>query len=258
MSLGTLRDDKLLELLREHGTLTVAQVGREFGVSLPTARRMCAQLAHDGRVLRTHGGIRRLPEVRAEYSFEAVKNEHLEEKIRIARHASGLVRDGETLFMEAGTTVRQFAIALAERMRKGELGKVVVFTNSLINLDILHPRCEVILVGGRYRENRRDFCGYICEKAIRGLHFDVCFVGADGISVREGIMASDIETVSIDELLVSRSDRTVILAHAAKFSRHSLISYAAMSDVSLIVTDSALPPAVAAECEAEEISLVRV
>lgn len=236
-----IRKKQILELLEKSGKLSASDIAAAFNISLPTVRRLSRSLAEEGKVLRTHGGIRHTPQIESQYSFNVKSQEYSEEKECIANYACSLVKPGQTVFLESGTTVQQLAVSLAARMRKGELYDVIVFTNSLLNLEILHPICKVTLLGGVYRPERKDMIGYLCERIIRGLRFDHAFIGADAINLKDGIMALDIETVRFDELLVSRSEETSILVHSAKFQKHSLISYASFDEVTRIVTDTNLP-----------------
>jgi DeoR/GlpR family transcriptional regulator of sugar metabolism len=252
------RQDKLIDYLEKQGKLSVADIAAFFDISLPTARRMCAQLEKKQRIMRTHGGIRFVPPVETPYAFDAIDGEFSSEKTAIAENASALVNDNQIIFLESGTTVKQFAIALAARIREGQLSKIAVYTNSLVNLEILEPACKVTLVGGVYRPERRDFCGFLSEKLLRTLRFDACFIGADGLNLSDGIMAMDIETVRIDELLIERSASSYILVHSEKFSKHSFISYCAVQEVSAIITDSKLSQETVKEYHAAGVHLVCV
>jgi DeoR family fructose operon transcriptional repressor len=253
------RKDRLIGYLEQRGKLSVAEVAEYCEISLPTARRLCAQLEKEQRAMRTHGGIRFVPSIKdTTYRFDAIDAEYTVEKTAIAKNAVTLVRNGQCIFLEAGTTVKHFALALAERMRGGDLSDISVFTNSLVNLEILEPVCKVTVIGGLYRPERRDFCGFLCEKLIRTLRFDVCFIGTDAINLTDGIMALDVETVRLDELLIERSNRSIILTNSEKFRKHSLISYCSVRDISTIITDSKLPPEIAGEYRNAGVDIVCV
>ena len=234
------RKNHLLAHLEKCGKLSVADVAGLYNIALPTARRLCAQMEREQQVMRTHGGIRFVPAVETPYAFDALDGEYNSEKATIAKCASSLVKNNQVIFLESGTTVKQFAIVLAARISSNQLSNVAVYTNSLVNLEILDPVCKVTLVGGVYRKERRDFSGFLSEKLLRTLRFDACFIGADGLDLKDGIMAMDMETVRIDELLIERSAQSFILVHSEKFYKHSLISYCAVKDVSAIITDSKL------------------
>jgi DeoR/GlpR family transcriptional regulator of sugar metabolism len=250
------RKNQLIEHLEQKGKLSVSEIAGLYGISLPTARRMCAQLEKEQRAMRTHGGIRFVPDIKVTYAFDAIDAEYNTEKDAIARNASALVKNNQTVFLESGTTVKHLSMALAARLRSGQLSDISVFTNSLANLEILEPVCSVTVIGGLYRNERRDFCGFLCEKLIRTMRFNVSFIGADALNISDGIMAMDIETVRLDELLIGRSDRSIILAHSEKFRKHSLISYCAVQDVSAIITDSKLPAEILREYQAAGVNLV--
>jgi len=235
------RQEYLLKKLLQVKQMTVEEVSNDLSVSLPTARRLCTKMANENLVIRTHGGIRIPPAIQPAYSFEQMQNENMREKTLIAEYAaSKLIKNGQTIFLEAGTTVLQLAIALAHRIENEDLRNLTIYTNSLNNFETLKAVHPLNLIGGEYRPARRDFSGFISERIIRSLRFDMCFVGTDAISVDDGIMAYDESTVQFDELLINRSSSSIVLAQSSKFDRHSHISYAKISDVSAIITDGGL------------------
>jgi DeoR/GlpR family transcriptional regulator of sugar metabolism len=235
------RKDHLVGLLSEKGEISIAEIAELYDISLPSVRRLCAQLDKEGRVIRTHGGIRSIQVKKSGYKFEVIDAEFAEEKAAIAQYAVGLVKNRQAIFLESGTTLKQFAIALAEHLAAGELSDVLIFTNSMVNLEILQSVCKVYVIGGLYRTERRDFCGFIGEKIVRTLRFDKCFIGADGINLESGIMALDAETSHLDELLVKNSEKTIVLSNSEKFMKKSLVPYCSVNDIEMIVTDSKLP-----------------
>jgi DeoR/GlpR family transcriptional regulator of sugar metabolism len=250
------RKDHLVELLQDKGELQVSDIAGLYGISLPSVRRLCSQLERERRVIRTHGGIRPIQTKNDPYKFEIIDTEYAAEKAAIAQYAVTLVKSRQSVFLESGTTLKQFALVFAERLRKGELSDIVIFTNSLVNLEILQPVCKVIVVGGLYRPERRDFCGFLSEKLIHSLRFDLCFIGADGINLQSGIMALDAETVRLDELLIKNSEKSILLTNSEKFAKNSLIPYCSVKDVHLIVTDSKLPQKTRDDYQAAGVNVV--
>ena len=253
------RKDHLVELLQEKGELQVSAIAELYGISLPSVRRLCALLEKEERAIRIHGGLRSIPVKDGPYQFEIIDTEYAVEKTAIAQYAAAnLVKDRQSLFLGSGTTIKQFTIALAGRLQKNELADIVIFTNSMVNFEILHPASKVILVGGLYRPERRDFCGFLSEKLIRSLRFDVCFTGADGINLENGIMAMDAETVRLDELLIRNSEKSILLSNSEKFSKNSLITYCSVKDIHMIVTDSNLPQHIRDDYRAASVNVVCV
>jgi DeoR/GlpR family transcriptional regulator of sugar metabolism len=252
------RRKAIMEMLLISESVSVAEVAEKLNISLPTARRLCVQMGEEGKVTRVRGGLKQLPQNRGYYSFDSLRNEHVEEKVRIARYASTLIKNNQVVFLEAGTTLRHFAIALAERIRSGELSNVIIFTNSLVNLDILYPVTNIQMIGGLYRDERKDFVGYLSELSLKGLRFNYCFLGADAISLTDGVMASDMDTVRFDAELVTHAEKTVILAHSEKFKKHSLISYVEVAKVDALITDDGLDADIAEQYHRRGVTLTMV
>ena len=252
------RKQELINLLAEKDSLSVNEVAAQYNISLPTARKMCSSLANTGAALRTHGGIQRMPAAQPRYSFMRLKHENIAEKIRIGRYAASTFKNGRTVFFEAGTTVLQCVIAFAERIKNNDLKDMIVFTNSLINLEILYPVCPVNLIGGLYRDERKDFTGYMSEHALKVLHFDHCVIGADAVSISGGVMAMDAETLRFDSELINHSENVLLLAHSGKLGRTSLHSITPLKNISCIVTDAGAGDDICRQCLESGINIVKV
>lgn len=88
-------------------------------------------------------------------------------------YAASLIQSGDTVYLDCGTTLSYMAAALAERIKNEDLLPLNIVTNSIANLQILSevPLCKVVLTGGVYNANRRDFSGPLTERYIRNFHF---------------------------------------------------------------------------------------
>jgi len=252
------RREQLLDLLAERRKMTIDEVAHYFDISLPTARLLCSNLSNEGKAFRMHGGIRYLPAINDTYTLADASKEFSSEKNAIARYAGRLVADDDVVFLEAGSTIVGLAQALAERFDNNELSKLVLFTNSLSNLNVLGDVCEVSLVGGRYRPNHQDFRGYLSDHLVSDLRFDYVFLGADGISLENGIMALDVETVRFIEILIQRTNKLILLADSSKFQHYSLISSVPIRKVSTIVTDTGLSDELCSKYTDIGVNIVRV
>jgi len=252
------REELIMEELQKNGKMTIKEMVLKFDVSEPTARRISTSLANQNKVVRTHGGIQLLPNSDFKYSFSELESRHIEEKQRIAQYASKMISDNDVIYLESGTTIHHLATALAARLQKNELKNLTVFTNSLNNLLLLSTLCQVTVIGGEYRPERRDFAGYITEKLIKCFNFKYSFLGADAINLNEGVMAAGIDTVRFDELLVTRSEHVVILADSTKFNMRSLVSYASIDEIDTIITDKNLPASVQSDYTNSGVNIVCV
>jgi len=131
-----------------------------------------------------------------------------------------------------------FSMALAETLRQKNKHDIKVFTNSYMIINILNDLAEVVLIGGTYRPNRKDFCGYMAEKAIEGCHFDKCFLGTDGYNTIAGFTTTDFESAKICETAIERSDNAIILMDSHKYKKAAVISFSKGENITAVITDN--------------------
>lgn len=221
--------------------LSLAEAMAFLDISESTARRMFAKLEQDGVAIRTHGGIQSVGHALTSYSFESGSKKNIEKKTLIARLACEFLEDGDVIFCDSGTTIQCFCAAMVQRLRKEKLN-IKVYTNSLANLELLSPHLKVSLIGGEYRANRKDFCGYMAEQALSGLYFTKSFVGADGCVNGKRFTTTDFETLRMNEIAMANAEKNFMLVDSSKFSVISHVAYAPLQDLHTIVTDSGIDP----------------
>ena len=235
------REQLLKSRLSVVNKLTLGEAMILLDSSESTVRRMFSRLEKEGFALRVHGGIQRLTAGLGDYSFEQVAQTNLEKKTAIAREACRLLQDGDIIFCDSGTTIRCFCVEMVEHIRRNNL-RIKVYTNSLANLELLAPHMEVWLIGGQYRPNRKDFCGYLSDRSLEGLLFDKCFIGADGCIDSTRFTTTDFETASMNQIAVANSRCSILLADASKFSAASHVSYIHADRLQFVITDTTADP----------------
>lgn len=234
------RETQILAELKKRGQLESKEIMELFRISESTARRVCVDLGKKGLAIRTFGGIRCLPEnspVSGAYSYNVREAENADLKQKIGEYASSLVKDGDVIFLNGGTTVQKMAEALIERVRRGGLKNISILTNSIASAELLAGECTVMLTGGRLRAERRDMAGYLSEQMVRNAHFDKCFIGVDGINMNEGLVALDMDTANLDRMAVDQSDAAFVLADSSKFNKTCFVTYARFQPKHTIITD---------------------
>ena len=202
-------------------------------------RRVFRRLEKTGDYLRYYGGLRLAFEEGAanDYYYEGTENRHVAAKLKIADIALSLVQDGDEIYLDSGTTLARFAAKLAEALDKKQLRDVHIFTNSLVNLNLL-KRHEVTLIGGKFRDLRKDFHGYTAEETIKSLHFKKCFLGADAYSAQNGFTTTDFSTARLNELVLERSEEKYVLMDSSKFFLSSVVSYSRRVAPDKIITEA--------------------
>lgn len=235
------RKNKLLDALKMTSKISVEDAMGFLGVSRSTICRLFVDMESDGLITRVQGGAA-LARDNLEYTYERFESVLVDEKRRIGLASARLVSDGDTIFLGNGTTLPHMCIALAKRIEEGELSRLQVFTNSLINLNILSKVTGIFLIGGEYYQQHHDFRGYMAEEAMKPLHFSKCFIGANGIDIEGGLTTLDFSSARLTKLAFEGSSQRYILADSSKFGIISSIRYAPAEGVSGIITDGSNTP----------------
>ena len=236
-----IQQQQIFEHLKRSGQMSLREAIELLNVSESTVRRLFIGLEKSGRVVRNYGGIQYIPEAQPEYSFDILENRNVELKQAIARHAVSLVENGETIYIDSGTTLSQFSTALAHRLEKGELREITLITNSLINLSLLQKSGRLVLIGGEYRENRKDFSGYLAEETLKSLNFSKCFLGSDGFNPSLGFTTTDFYTARLNEIVLQNSLKSYVLMDSSKFKTSAVVSYSRKRPPQTLITDQRPP-----------------
>ena len=233
------RSGYLLNILKRTGHVTVAEAVEMLGVSEPTVRRLFSRMEAEGLAIRNHGTLRSIPSGSG-YSFEVSAQVFSREKQNIGRMAAVFVEDGDIIYLDCGTTVFQMTLALSQRLAAGEFRSLNIVTNSLANVQALAsaPNCRLILVGGEYNIERKDFSGPLTEKFIAPFHFNKCFLGCDGVNRRDGFSSKDVNISSLNSCVMERADAVYVLCDSSKLDRCSMVSYAPLDQVTAVITDA--------------------
>jgi len=238
------RRRRICELLREEGRVTVDALATRFGTSQVTIRGDLAMLESAGALIRTHGGA--LP--RAEDSDQplGVKQlQHHAEKVRIAAAAAALIREGETIILDSGTTTAEIARAI----RKMDLKSINVITNALnvaaLLMDI--PSVRLIMPGGILRRESNSLSGHMAEAALAGLQADRLYLGADGIDPEIGVMTPHLQEAELNAQMIRISRQVVVVADSSKLIRRNISLIARVEQLNLLITDRAAPDKVVAQ-----------
>jgi DeoR/GlpR family transcriptional regulator of sugar metabolism len=243
---AAVRQGRIVEAVRTHGFVSVAQVANALSVSEMTIRRDLMELERDGQLLRTHGGALAPEGVgdhvidRTEPAFDARLRKQQAAKRRIALAALEFVRDRRTVALDVGTTVYSLASLLVDRPG------VKTFTNSLRIAALLgEHKCDVFLPGGQVRGDEMSLCGPTALSQFEHMWFDVAFIGVSGVTA-DGLFDYSLEDSEMKRVYLRRSKLKALLCDASKFHHLSLVRIAPLADIDVLVTEAAPPADVAA------------
>lgn len=225
------RLERLLALVRERRAVRLAELCRALGASPATVRRDLAQLEARGRLRRVHGGAVSVESRLDEPLFDDKTGVRAAEKHRIAELAETFVREGETVYLDGGSTVLELARRLRER------SDITIVTNSLraaVELAGRGPR--TILVGGELRRRSETLVGPLTQALLERLSFDRAFMGTIGLTA-EGLATTDPAEAFTKELAMRRAREVVLLADHSKLGAASFARSGALEDVDWLITD---------------------
>jgi len=237
-----LRRDQIVNLIEERTSATAEELCKAFGVSLMTIWRDLAALEEDGRVRRVRGGAARVERrADAEPLYDSKRVLNLALKERIARYtAEHFVRNGDILFMEAGTTVAAMVKYLAAYQHLTVIGNGLGTMNELARLT---PAINVYCCGGMLRPVAYTFVGPQAEEYFRHLHATSCFLSATGITPSEGITDVNPLEIQVKRAMAASAGRVIFLMDSTKFGMRSLQRVIPLEEVDVLITDDAAPTA---------------
>ena len=233
------RENQILNLLSKEGSVRIDNLAEILSLSAITIRRELKRMEQKGLVERFHGGAI-LPST-AEYGFEPtlVKREasNKSKKTAIAKAAVDLIKKGEVIVIDLGTTGMEIAKAL-----RG-YNDITVFTASLPIANILmKTNKNVYLFGGLVQGKEKCVGGAIARKVISHFYFDKFFLGVSGVSLEYGITDFGIDEIEIKYEIMKRSREVICVADSTKFENNMFIKICEYTDVDKIITDSSLSP----------------
>jgi DeoR family fructose operon transcriptional repressor len=226
------RHRRIQKLLEERQVVRVSAMSELLGVSEVTIRRDLEELERRGILERIHGGAISNRRIRSEPRYVEAMTSHAEEKRDIGRAAAALVKPGDTLFLNGGTTT-------LEVFRHLEVRSVRVVTNHVgIPLEAVDGDLDLIVVGGQYRAPSNSLVGPFATEALRRIHATKAFIGAEGVSVRTGATTPSPAEAEIARLMIERTRGEIILvADSSKMGTVADFVIAGLEQVTGLVTD---------------------
>ncbi len=230
------RRREILELIQTDGRVLVSDLARRFRTSLITIRKDLEVLHHKGELERTHGGA--LPVktgVLKDRSLHEKEGIHRREKLRIAEAAAQMIRQGQVIILDSGTTTTSIARACRH------FRSLTVITNATnIAAELADTPVEVILTGGVLRKNSFSLVGPLAEESLRKLSADLLFLAVDGFDVRYGLTTPNLLEARVNRAMAESARRTVVVCDASKFGRRSLSLILPTTAVHETITDKGI------------------
>ncbi|MBP2326492.1 DeoR/GlpR family transcriptional regulator of sugar metabolism [Kibdelosporangium banguiense] len=245
------RRELILRTLRTDGPAEVRALAEQFGVSQATIRRDLVQLDKEGRLSRVHGGA--VSAADTDDPFAEVARVRVDEKDAIAEHGAGLIKDGEAVLLDIGTT----ALRLARKLHGRSL--TVITSNLAVYEELKNDNdIQIVLLGGILRRSYQSLVGFLTEDNLRQVHADRLFLGTSGIRAGGQIVDTTAVEVPLKRAMIAASDQVVLLADASKFPGTGMARVCDPGDIDVVITNAGADPVTCAALRQADVEVIEV
>ncbi|MGM0844872.1 MAG: DeoR/GlpR family DNA-binding transcription regulator [Bacillota bacterium] len=226
------RQNIILSLLKEKGVVKLQEIIEGTNASESTIRRDLIQMEEDKKLKRVHGGASLLQGKRSEPSMSEKTSKNLQDKINIAKAAASYIQDGDSIFLDAGTTTQQMISFLEQK-------KLTVVTNGTNLIEpLLQKGISTYLLGGMVKGSTRAIIGRAALQTLKTYRFDKCFIGTNGVDLDYGYTTPDPEEALIKQMAIELSQEGFVLADHSKIGEVSFSKIADLEEAVLITDQS--------------------
>jgi len=202
-----------------------------------------------GRLTRVYGGA--VSTTDPDQPFAEVATVRVEEKDAVVARCAELIKDGDTILLDIGTTAHRLAHMLRGRA-------LTVITSNLAVYEVLAEETDIqlVLLGGVVRRSYRSLVGFLTEDALRQVHADKLFLGTSGVRSDGQVMDTTVVEVSIKRAMIAASEQVILLADATKFPGTGVARVCGPEDLNVVVTNAGADPATCARLREAGVEVI--
>lgn len=227
------RREGILDLLRERGRVNVAELAAMYDISEVTIRSDLTEMEQAGSLRRVHGGAVSTKRAYYEMSLSDRMDINKDEKVRIAKACAALIKDGDTLMIDSGTTTRYLARELSER------GNLTVVTNALLVAQefVYNRSVNVILLGGNLDLQYQYTYGNDAITQLQKYRADKTIIATDGVGADHGLTSYHHHELDVSRLMIERSNEVVVVSDHSKIGKEGFSNITGISSIDVLVTN---------------------
>ncbi|MCI5773481.1 MAG: DeoR/GlpR family DNA-binding transcription regulator [Erysipelotrichaceae bacterium] len=240
---------RLQDYILAKQSATIEELKKEFDFSEATLRRYLKYLKNQKIIETYYGGVKAII---ATVSFDNRFDNNIVEKHKIGALASSLIHNGDSVFIDTGTTT----IHVIDSLKNVSDVTVITHNMKVINLCKKHHKLRLILLGGEYINDSNCCANYDTIKMMKKYNFDKAFIAANGLSIDKGATNSDSQEHDIKRLAIKQAKENILLVDHTKFGYAGLTTFAQISEFNTIVTDLEPDKSYYDYCHANNINLM--
>ncbi|MCH8494207.1 MAG: DeoR/GlpR family DNA-binding transcription regulator [Balneolales bacterium] len=230
------RRNKALNLLKENGQVSVTELSELLDVSEVTIRKDLQYLERRNLLIRTHGGAMQNNYLVQDQHFEVKGKKYADEKRRIGEAAASLVQDGDTIIMDAGTTMIQLARCLHNKRNLTILSSAINVAMELMHI----PDVQLVMLGGVIRSTSAAVVGPFAETMVNEHYCSKLFLAGDGLDPDFGVTTTNGLEAHLNKMMIASAQETILIMDSSKFGRRGLSRICGLDKINLIITDSGI------------------
>ena len=248
------RRQEILKRVSRDGRASVAELSQELGVSEVTIRVDLQALADRKLIIRTHGGAIPTGGAMYELALAMRRERQVQEKSRIGQAAAAMVNDGDAIFLDSSST----ALTIVPHL--GQHRRLTVVTNSLVVAQEIRDVAwiKVVMPGGTLQPETASLIGTDGFEVLQKFNIQKGFFGAHGINLPEGLTDVSADEADVKRVLVAMCRQNIAVLDATKWGRVGLASFANLTEIHTVITDTDAPADLRAQVEAQGIEVVAV
>ena len=249
------RIEKIKSLAKGQDIITWEELQRCLNVSKATVQRDADILCNASVLRKTRGGVIFIQEADSRELSNADREiTNKEAKRQIAAAALQFVEKDSFVMMDSGSTVLEL---IRQIPTDTSLTAITYALPTAVALDS-KPNIEIYFTGGKLRKEFRACHGYFAENMLAQFHASVCFLGADAVSIHNGISEHNMYDVRLKQIMMENSAKVVLLADHSKFTSSAFIHVAPLDHVDILITDAHLDKDTRLEMEKCKIEVIEV
>lgn len=227
------RHQKILELLASQQVVKTSELSDYFNLSRQTIHNDIDVMESKGLLQKVHGGAVS-NKVAIEPEAHQRKQQFPREKDAIARQAVQFVKEGETLFIDMGTTTAAMVPYLLA------FNQLTIITNNVqVAMEVREKAgFTVILLGGNLRAKEMSTSGPDTVQALKKYYADRCFLGASGVSAKQGFTDYHLDENQVRRQMIANARHSYVLCDHSKLNQHTLEQFASLSDIESLIVDA--------------------
>ena len=226
-------------MLEQKEEVQVTESSRETGISEVTIRKDLTLLQNRRLLVRTRGGAMRRP-VENQNEDTAIAKKRMfnfKEKERIGEEAAKMIKNGDFIMLDSGTTTLEVARHLERFHDLHIVTNAMNIATELMN----YKRFEVILLGGNVRVNSHSTVGPLALSVLRNFSGYKLFLGVDSFSTEDGVSTPSLEEALLNQTMIQQAGQVIAVFDSSKFNKRSFVHIAAADELDCIITDRAIP-----------------